>query len=646
MDFFRSPPLLSCQVYLPPADELQTNPMTRPEWIEYSIYDAQGTWMLHQKLEGFLREMDWQDGHSLLEFYRRYWIPFGEVLTDMEREGIKVDAAQMLPAAERRAEQERDRLELIFRRWAASYCPEAWFMNPSSGTQVATLLFGGARNERTGEFSPTKKEFQLLRDEYEELLAARNGALPSEADVGFCVPRGTTERTAGVRAVGAIVGDAIVRRGAGGAEGSAEGDAEGSAEGSAGGGGGGGGGGKVQVGLKHVKFELSSLGLQLPKGAVTKTGGAKTDASTLRQMAGAPFDSPPVYGLAYEQFGGGKDGAKACEALAALVGVGAIDTMLSNFILPLQENADARSRVHCSLNLNTETGRLSSRAPNLQNQPALEKDQYKIRAAFTAEEGNALVVADYGQLELRLLAHITNCQSMIDAFASGGCFHSRTAMGMFDHVRAAVDSGECLLEWDYSKGEPPAPLLKDKFGSERRRAKTLNFSIAYGKTVHGLSKDWGVTTSEARAMLDAWYSDRPEVRRWQADTIRTAHDKGWTRTLMGRYRLLSGINGGNRAVSAHLERAAINTPIQGGAADIMTLAMLKIKRSSRLRELGYTLLLQIHDEVILEGPEEHAQAALDEVVACMEQPFDEALPGLQVALSVDAKTAKTWYEAK
>merc|ERR1719198_1298214 len=97
----------------------------------------------------------------------------------------------------------------------------------------------------------------------------------------------------------------------------------------------------------------------------------------------------------------------------------AIETMLSNFILPLQENADKSSRIHCSLNLNTETGRLSARAPNLQNQPALEKDQYRIREAFRAEEGKALVVADYGQLELRLLAHITNCKSMIDAFKSG-----------------------------------------------------------------------------------------------------------------------------------------------------------------------------------------------------------------------------------
>ncbi|CAN0020051.1 unnamed protein product, partial [Choristocarpus tenellus] len=103
------------------------------------------------------------------------------------------------------------------------------------------------------------------------------------------------------------------------------------------------------------------------------------------------------------------------------------------------------------------------------------------QAAFRAEEGKSLVVADYGQLELRLLAHMANCKSMIDAFKEGGCFHSRTAVGMFDHVKEAVDKGDVLLEWDFSNGPPPKPLVKDMFASERRKAKTLNFSIAYGK---------------------------------------------------------------------------------------------------------------------------------------------------------------------
>jgi len=482
---------------------------------------------------------------------------------------------------------------------------------------VAALLFGGSLNRRTREHTPVTRVFKIEREEYEQLLAARNGPPPAaETEYAFTADGGAFTARTTERAVEDRVEEGSAPAGAG----------------------------AVKAGVKNVEFEIRSLGLTV--GKTTKNGAPKTDAATLNELAGRPFDSPPVYGTAYDQFGGGEAGAKACEAIASLVGVGAIDTMLSNFILPLQENADADSRVHCSLNLNTETGRLSSRKPNLQNQPALEKDQYRIREAFCAEPGNALVVADYGQLELRLLAHMTDCKSMIDAFKSGGCFHSRTAMGMFDHVKAAVDAGEVLLEWDYAQGPPPSPLLKDVYGSERRRAKTLNFSIAYGKTVHGLSKDWGVTIEEAKAMLEAWYADRPEVLKWQRETIHEAHRSGWSRTLMGRYRNLAGIQTGNAMTVAHLERAAINTPIQGGAADVMTLAMLKIERSERLVKLGYRLLLQIHDEVILEGPEEYAAAAKEEVVRCMQDPFDEALPSLQVDLVVDANTARTWYEAK
>mmetsp|Transcript_4739 Transcript_4739/g.15387 ORF Transcript_4739/g.15387 Transcript_4739/m.15387 type:complete len:578 (-) Transcript_4739:131-1864(-) len=400
----------------------------------------------------------------------------------------------------------------------------------------------------------------------------------------------------------------------------------------------------VDSGRKEVEFELSSL--QLEHAKTTKSGWPATDAAALRELAGRPSEDPPVFGSAYGAFGGGEVGEEACRALEALCQMGAIDTMLSNFILPLQDLADGTSRIHCSLNLNTETGRLSSRTPNLQNQPALEKDKYLIRDAFVAAPGKALVVADYGQLELRLLAHMTACTSMVEAFKLGGDFHSRTAMGMFDHVRRAVEEGTCLLDWDYSQGEPPTPLLKDLFGSERRRAKTLNFSIAYGKTAHGLSKDWGVSIDEAKEMLRAWYADRPEVLQWQKDTIASARATGATRTLLGRYRTLPGIQGRNGAVRAHMERAAINTPIQGGAADIMTLAMIKLQRSEKLREMGFRNLLQVHDEVLFEGPAELADEARAEVVACMERPFDENLPSLLVDLVVDANTASTWYEAK
>lgn len=321
--------------------------------------------------------------------------------------------------------------------------------------------------------------------------------------------------------------------------------------------------------------------------------------------------------------------------------------MIGNFLTSLQELADDQSRVHCSLNLNTETGRLSSRRPNLQNQPALEKDKYKIRKAFQSSPGHNLIVADYGQLELRILASMTKCQSMIKAFEAGGDFHSRTAVDMFDYVKEKVDSGEVLLEWDYANGECPKPLVKDEFASERRKAKTLNFSIAYGKTAHGLSQDWGVSQAEAGEMLQKWYDARPEVRDWQQAVKETARTHGFTRTLMGRYRELPEALMANRKLIGQGERASINTPIQGGAADIAMMAMNKINQNQKLKELGWILLLQIHDEVILEGPEETAEEAFEVVIDCMENPWVIGLNKTAVPLLVDGSFKhKTWYDAK
>ncbi len=305
--------------------------------------------------------------------------------------------------------------------------------------------------------------------------------------------------------------------------------------------------------------------------------------------------------------------------------------------------ADKNNRVHCSLGINTETGRLSARRPNLQNQPALEKDVYRVRDAFAAPPGRKLIVADYGQLELRILAHITKCQSMIEAFKLGGDFHSRTALGMYSEISDAVNSGKVLLEWDHSKGKPPLPMLKDQFASERRKAKILNFSIAYGKTATGLAKDFDVTPKEAKETVNKWYANRPEVLEWQTKTIAEARKTGVTRTLMGRYRPLNGINDPKGTTRGHMERAAINTPIQGGAADVVMAGMLKLHRNERLRKLDWRMLMQIHDELIVEGPEESQEEALEIVKDCMMHPFKQ---DLLVELVVDANIAQTWYEGK
>ncbi|KAL9187036.1 hypothetical protein ACHAXT_010756 [Thalassiosira profunda] len=396
---------------------------------------------------------------------------------------------------------------------------------------------------------------------------------------------------------------------------------------------------------KYVDVKITSLGMEPDK--FTTGGAPSATADVLRKLAGDPFSDPPNYGRAYDFFGGGEAGHDACVAFYSLTAIGSIDTMIANFLTSLQTLADDQKRVHGSLNINTETGRLSSRKPNLQNQPALEKDKYKIRKAFIASPGNKLIVADYGQLELRLLASMTDCTSMIDAFEAGGDFHSRTALGMFKYIQDAVENGDVLLEWDYANGEPPTPMLKDEYASERRKAKTLNFSIAYGKTSHGLSQDWGVSQKEAEEMLQAWYDSRPEVEKWQKDTKAIAKKHGLTRTLMGRYRHLPHAQGGSMKSLGHALRASINTPIQGGAADVAMMAMLKINNSPLLKKLGWILLMQVHDEVILEGPEETAEEAFEEVVKCMQEPWVLGLEKTKVPLLVDGSCAHdNWYDAK
>ena len=172
---------------------------------------------------------------------------------------------------------------------------------------------------------------------------------------------------------------------------------------------------EIKLPSKKIKFSIKTIAL--PPTDFTPGGTPKVDTSTLNFWCGTNIfgsDDNVKWGPLYHHYGEGLKGEEACRAIAALSQMSQINTTLKTFLYPLQQLADDNSRIHCSLNLNTETGRLSSRTPNLQNQPALEKDHYKIRDAFSASEGNTLIVADYGQLELRILAHMTNCQVCID----------------------------------------------------------------------------------------------------------------------------------------------------------------------------------------------------------------------------------------
>ncbi|AEE32595.1 polymerase gamma 2 [Arabidopsis thaliana] len=600
-------------VVIPPVEELQRE--DREAWISYSALDAISTLKLYESMTKKLQLMDWHLdgkpvlGRTMLDFYHEFWRPFGELLVKMEAEGILVDR-EYLAEIEKVAKAEQQVAGSRFRNWASKYCPDAKYMNIGSDTQLRQLFFGGISNSHD-EVLPVEKLFKVpnidkvIEEGKKTPTKFRNIKLHRISDS----PLSTENFTAsGWPSVG---GDVLKELA-----------------------------GKVSAEYDFMD-DVSDISLEEvvedDDVETSETQKSKTDDET----------DTSAYGTAYVAFGGGERGKEACHAIASLCEVCSIDSLISNFILPLQgSNVSGKDgRVHCSLNINTETGRLSARRPNLQNQPALEKDRYKIRKAFVASPGNTLVVADYGQLELRILAHLTGCKSMMEAFKAGGDFHSRTAMNMYPHVREAVENGQVILEWHPEPGEdkPPVPLLKDAFGSERRKAKMLNFSIAYGKTAVGLSRDWKVSTKEAQETVDLWYNDRQEVRKWQEMRKKEAIEDGYVLTLLGRSRRFPASK--SRAQRNHIQRAAINTPVQGSAADVAMCAMLEISINQQLKKLGWRLLLQIHDEVILEGPIESAEIAKDIVVDCMSKPFN-GRNILSVDLSVDAKCAQNWYAAK
>ncbi|PNT61954.1 hypothetical protein BRADI_5g23367v3 [Brachypodium distachyon] len=577
----------------------------RELWISYSSLDSMSTLRLYESLKSKLEKKHWTfDGcprGSMYDFYEEYWRPFGAILVKMETAGMLVDRSY-LSEIEKVAVAQRKLAADKFQKWASKHCPDAKYMNVNSDTQIRQLFFGGIENRcKPGEFLPKSRAIK--------------------------VPNDDNTVTEGKKAP------------------------------------------------KYRTIELFSIVEDLKTDIFTASGWPSVSGDALRNLAGKlktdlayPMDDAEgdrygsdseiseddvedttSYGTAYEAFGGGRKGKEACYAIAALCEICSIDSLISNFILPLQGNRIScnEGRIHCSLNINTETGRLSARAPNLQNQPALEKDRYKIRQAFVAAPGNSLIVADYGQLELRILAHLADCRSMLDAFKAGGDFHSRTAMNMYQHIRDAVEEKTVLLEWHPQPGQekPPVPLLKDAFGAERRKAKMLNFSIAYGKTAVGLARDWKVSVKEAKDTLKLWYRDRKEVLTWQMKQRELAEEKCEVYTLLGRSRRFPNMAYASPGQRGHIERAAINAPVQGSAADVAMCAMLEIDRNTRLKELGWTLLLQVHDEVILEGPSESADVAKGIVVECMSKPF-YGTNILTVDLAVDAKCAQNWYAAK
>jgi DNA polymerase-1 len=271
-------------------------------------------------------------------------------------------------------------------------------------------------------------------------------------------------------------------------------------------------------------------------------------------------------------------------------------------------------RVHTTFNQTVAaTGRLSSSDPNLQNIPVRTELGRRIRSAFVAEPGWVLLSADYSQIELRVLAHLSGDPALVEAFRADEDIHQRTALQVF-----GPDSG--LPE-----------------SEQRRRAKIINFSIIYGKTAFTLGKEFGVSTREAQAFINSYFERYVKVRELLDEIIREARRTGKVKTLFGRQRHIPEIGSRNRMTREAAERVAVNAPIQGAAADLIKKAMVDLHRQLKERRLRSRILLQVHDELLLEVPEDEQQATTVLVREVMEGVFP-----MNVPLKVDITAGRTW----
>jgi len=357
------------------------------------------------------------------------------------------------------------------------------------------------------------------------------------------------------------------------------------------------------------------------------------------QLAGEDFNiaSPKQLGeILFDKMGleGGKKGKTGAYATGAdiLEGLAAKGHDLPARVLDWRQLAKLKStytdaliaqinpatgRVHTSFSMAaTTTGRLASSDPNLQNIPIRSEEGRKIRRAFIAEPGHVLLSADYSQIELRLLAHVADIDVLKKAFLSGLDIHAMTASEVFGVPIEGMD-----------------PMI-------RRRAKAINFGIIYGISAFGLARQLDISRGEAKDYIEAYFAKFPGIRAYMDTTKAFAAEQGFVSTLYGRKCFVPGINDKNPMVRGFSERAAINAPIQGGAADIIKRAMVRLPHALKEAGLNARMLLQVHDELIFEIPQDQADATRDLVKSVM-----ESAAKLDVPLEVDVGIGQNWAEA-
>jgi len=273
-------------------------------------------------------------------------------------------------------------------------------------------------------------------------------------------------------------------------------------------------------------------------------------------------------------------------------------------------------RVHASFQQTiAATGRLSMTEPNLQNVPIRTPTGRRVREAFVAEAGHLLLSADYSQIELRVLAHLSRDATLIDTFVRGEDVHDRTGREIFG---------------------PFSPVPADE---QRRVSKMVNYALLYGKSAFTLAKDIGVTREQAEQFVQAYFARYPSVRRFLEETVERARETGVVRTLLGRLRRLPDLRSPNYQMRAEAERQALNMPVQGSAADLIKKAMIDLHAALRREGLRSRLILQIHDELLLEVPEAEAEQAR----ALVKRVMEGAL-ALEVPLVADARLGSSWAE--
>lgn len=297
-----------------------------------------------------------------------------------------------------------------------------------------------------------------------------------------------------------------------------------------------------------------------------------------------------------------------------------ISKIQSTYVMGLQDWILADGKIHTRYIQDlTQTGRLSSVDPNLQNIPVRLEQGRLIRKAFVPEwEDSVLLSSDYSQIELRVLAHISGDEHLIDAFNHGADIHTSTAMRVFGIERA-----------------------EDVTANDRRNAKAVNFGVVYGISDFGLSNNLGISRKEAKEYIDTYFERFPGIKNYMDTVVREAKDKGYVETLFKRRRELPDINSRNFNVRGFAERTAINSPIQGSAADILKIAMIQLDEALTAGNYKTKMLLQVHDEIVLEVPNDELPAIKKLVKDTMEAAIQ-----LKVPLEADENEGRTWYEAK